>query len=67
MQPTYPAESEQYREKITAFLDEYLPSTWTGIGALDPERWRRNLATYARFAMVDRLARFEEVVDARFL
>ena len=24
MQPTYPPETEQYREKITAFLDEHL-------------------------------------------
>ena len=35
MQPTYPAESEQYREKINAFLDEHLPSNWQGIGALE--------------------------------
>ncbi len=36
MQPTYPPETEQYREKINAFLDEHLPSNWKGIGALDP-------------------------------
>lgn len=50
MQPTYPAETEQYREKITAFLDEYLPSSWSGIGALEPAQrtrfhneWRETL------------------------
>ena len=37
MQPTYPAETEPYREKISAFLDEHLPSNWTGIGALTGE------------------------------
>ncbi|MEM8925826.1 MAG: acyl-CoA dehydrogenase family protein [Actinomycetota bacterium] len=41
MQPTYPAETEQYREKINAFLDEYLPSNWSGIGALDAEQRTR--------------------------
>ncbi|MDH3678393.1 MAG: acyl-CoA dehydrogenase family protein [Acidimicrobiia bacterium] len=35
MQPTYPPETEQYREKINAFLDEHLPSSWQGIGALE--------------------------------
>ncbi len=39
----------------------------TRAGALDPERWRRNLATYARFGMVDREAAFDEVADDRFL
>ena len=34
MQPTYPPETEQYREKINAFLDEHLPTNWKGIGAL---------------------------------
>ena len=50
MDPTYPPESEQYREKISAFLDEYLPSNWRGIGALAPEartrfhnEWRETL------------------------
>jgi alkylation response protein AidB-like acyl-CoA dehydrogenase len=50
MQPTYPPETEQYREKINAFLDEYLPSNWQGIGALDGEartrfqnEWRETL------------------------
>ena len=50
MQPTYPAETETYRAKITAFLDEHLPADWAGIGALEgPERtafanqWRETL------------------------
>jgi alkylation response protein AidB-like acyl-CoA dehydrogenase len=50
MDPTYPSESQQYREKIQAFLDEYLPSNWQGIGSLDGEartrfhnEWRETL------------------------
>ncbi len=50
MDPTYPLESQQYREKIQAFLDEYLPSNWQGIGALEGEartrfhnEWRETL------------------------
>lgn len=50
MQPTYPPETEQYREKISAFLDEHLPSNWRGIGAVAPEHraqfqmeWRETL------------------------
>ncbi|MEM7276112.1 MAG: acyl-CoA dehydrogenase family protein, partial [Actinomycetota bacterium] len=50
MDPTYPPESEQYREKIVAFLDEHLPSNWAGIGALTGEartrfhnEWRETL------------------------
>ena len=50
MDVTYPPESEQYREKIRAFLDEYLPSDWSGIGALEGEartrfhrEWRETL------------------------
>jgi len=31
-------------------------------GAMDPERWRRNLATYARFGMIDRETSLREVV-----
>jgi alkylation response protein AidB-like acyl-CoA dehydrogenase len=41
MQPTYPTEIEQYREKIRAFLDEHLPSTWSGIGSLDQAQRER--------------------------
>ncbi len=36
-------------------------------GALERDRWERNLATYARFGLVDRLATFDEVIDTRFL
>ncbi len=50
MEPTYPPETEQYREKITAFLDEHLPRNWAGIGALEPDartrfhnEWRETL------------------------
>ena len=50
MDPTYPIESQQYREKIQAFLDEYLPSNWQGIGALEGDartrfhnEWRETL------------------------
>ena len=37
MDPHYPAEAEQYREKVRAFLGEHLPPGWKGIGALDHE------------------------------
>jgi len=50
MDLTYPVESQQYREKMQAFLDEYLPSNWQGIGALEGEartrfygEWRETL------------------------
>jgi alkylation response protein AidB-like acyl-CoA dehydrogenase len=50
MQPTYPAEADAFRAKITEFLDTNLPSGWSGIGALsDDERatfqddWRTTL------------------------
>ena len=50
MEPTYPPEADEYREKIQAFLAEKLPSNWAGIGALDPEQreqfvaeWRQTL------------------------
>lgn len=33
----------------------------------DPERWRRNLATYARFGMIDREPAYDEVVCDRFM
>ena len=35
MDISYPAEAEQFRMEIKAFLAEHLPSDWTGIGALD--------------------------------
>ncbi|OLE23149.1 MAG: acyl-CoA dehydrogenase [Catenulispora sp. 13_1_20CM_3_70_7] len=47
----YPAEAEQFRGEVRAFLAEHLPADWTGIGALDEEpawdfarRWRSLLA-----------------------
>ncbi len=50
MDLTYPAEADTFREKVRAFLDEHLPSSWEGIGALPPaERkefqaeWRQTL------------------------
>jgi hypothetical protein len=33
----------------------------------DPERWRRNLATYARFGMIGREPDYHEVVCDRFM
>jgi alkylation response protein AidB-like acyl-CoA dehydrogenase len=39
--PHYPAEAEEYREKVRAFLAEHLPTGWNGIGALDHEAARR--------------------------
>ena len=33
----------------------------------DPERWRRNLATYARFNMIPREPAYNEVVCDRFM
>jgi alkylation response protein AidB-like acyl-CoA dehydrogenase len=48
--PHYPPEAEAYRDKIRAFLGEYLPSGWRGIGALsEPDaatfaaEWRATL------------------------
>ena len=46
MDPHYPPEAEQYREKVRAFLGEQLPSGWTGIGALDHEAARRFTADW---------------------
>jgi alkylation response protein AidB-like acyl-CoA dehydrogenase len=50
MDVRYPAEAEEYREKVQAFLAEHLPADWKGIGALDKEaartfalEWRRTL------------------------
>lgn len=39
--PTYPEQAEQHREKVRAFLAEHLPPGWRGIGALEPEEARR--------------------------
>jgi alkylation response protein AidB-like acyl-CoA dehydrogenase len=48
--PRYPPEVEDYRDKIRAFLGEHLPAGWKGIGALDhdavatfTEEWRTTL------------------------
>ena len=59
-------------EENRAILDAMVPLVagavgMARVGALEPDRWRRNLAAYARFGMVDRLAAVEEVVDRRFL
>jgi len=50
MEPTYPAEAETYRAKISDFLEANLPADWKGIGALpEDERaafqreWRKTL------------------------
>ncbi|MCP3934239.1 MAG: acyl-CoA dehydrogenase [Actinomycetia bacterium] len=51
MQPTYSADTREYRAKVSAFLDENLPENWRGIGALtDVEKlefskgWRQVLS-----------------------
>ncbi len=50
MDLTYPVETEQYREKIRAFLNQHLPDDWAGVGALESaeraafhDRWRETL------------------------
>ena len=50
MDLTYPEECEIFRDKIRGFLDENLPSDWSGIGALQGEErarfygeWRQTL------------------------
>ncbi len=57
MDPNYPPQAEEYREKIRAFLGENLPADWTGVGALSPERardfteeWRSVLADHGLLA-----------------
>ncbi|MEM7116947.1 MAG: ABC transporter substrate-binding protein [Chloroflexota bacterium] len=37
------------------------------LGYLDPDRWQRNLDTYHQFGMVDKVATFNDIVDARFV
>ncbi len=39
--PHYPPEAEEFREKVRAFLAEHLPRGWKGIGALDHDDARR--------------------------
>jgi len=57
MDPTYPAESEQYRQTIRTFLDENLPADWNGIGSMgEQEReefqdnWRQTLSEHKLLA-----------------
>ncbi len=59
-------------EENRAILDAMVPLVAGAVGLarvgdLEPDRWRRNLAAYARFGMVDRPAAVEEVIDRRFL
>jgi len=35
VQPTYTAEAEPFRARVTSFLAEHLPADWQGIGALN--------------------------------
>ena len=58
MDPTYPPQAEEYREKIRTFLAEHLPADWQGIGALEDEararfvdEWREILADNKLLAM----------------
>ncbi len=50
MDMTYPAETEEFRQKIRSFLDDNLPADWVGIGAVPAEergvfqkQWRETL------------------------
>jgi alkylation response protein AidB-like acyl-CoA dehydrogenase len=38
MLPTYPPETQEFREKIQAFLAEHLPAGWTGFGQLSNDQ-----------------------------
>ena len=46
MDPHYPTEAEEYREKVRAFLGEHLPAGWKGIGALDHDAARQFTAEW---------------------
>jgi alkylation response protein AidB-like acyl-CoA dehydrogenase len=46
--PHYPPEAEEYRDKIRAFLGEHLPAGWKGIGALDRDEARRFTADWRK-------------------
>jgi alkylation response protein AidB-like acyl-CoA dehydrogenase len=57
MDPRLPPEAEEFRAEIRAFLAEYLPDEWAGIGSLDTddalaftERWREILAEHGYLA-----------------
>jgi alkylation response protein AidB-like acyl-CoA dehydrogenase len=50
MDPRYPAEAEEFRSEVRAFLEANLPENWQGMGALSNDeaeafsiRWRRTL------------------------
>src|SRR3954470_15002196 len=50
MDPTYSADAEAFRERITTFLAEHLPPGWHGTGALPrdevqpfTQQWRKTL------------------------
>jgi len=53
MDLAFPAEAEEFRTEIRAFLAEHLPAGWAGLGALDRAEadefvgeWRRTLAEH---------------------
>jgi len=48
MEPSYPQEAAAFREKIQAFLAEYLPSDWHGIGALESDAATEFVTTWRR-------------------
>jgi alkylation response protein AidB-like acyl-CoA dehydrogenase len=57
MDATYSASAEIYRGEIRAFLDEHLPSPWTGVPSIPEaeregwlERWRALLAEHSLLA-----------------
>ena len=57
MDPTYSAETDEFRARIRTFLDENLPTGWVGIGALPhddvksfADGWRQKLAANSLLA-----------------
>lgn len=46
MDPAYPAEAQEYRAKVQAFLAEQLPASWGGIGSLEGEALQRFVAEW---------------------
>ena len=51
MDPTYSTDAQEFRTRITTFLQENLPEDWKGIGQFDTEQgsafiadWRQKLA-----------------------
>jgi hypothetical protein len=55
MDPTYPPEAEEYREKIRAFLAEHLPANWKGVGALGHEERDRFVKEWRQILSDNRL------------